>query len=161
MKKIELTGKNGKGKFALIDNADFNWLNQWGWHLNGLVYVSRYGKGNINIKMHREIMEAPKGMEVDHINGNTLDNRRQNLRLCSHKQNSRNRIFDIKNKSSIYKGVTYNKARGKWTAQIMANNKKIHIGLFSKERHAAVAWDIWAKELFGEFARLNFNSINI
>src|SRR5687768_11145590 len=90
-KQISLT----QGKFATVDDADFDHLNQWKWHFSHYGYArrttsSRFGRQKF-IFMHREIMQAPDGMDVDHINCNKLDNRRQNLRLCTRADNLRNR----------------------------------------------------------------------
>ena len=105
--------------------------------------------------MHRLMVDAPKGMHVDHINGNSLDNRKSNLRICTSAENQRNRRA-TKNNTSGYKGVGWAKQNKKWTAQIQHNGKKIHIGLYEDKEEAARAYDAKAKELHGEYAYLNF-----
>ncbi len=157
MKEIKLSGEIGKDKFTLIDNKDFKELNRFKWNLNNNGYIVR-SNGNYKIFLHREILKIEKGLLGDHINGNKLDNRRENLRICTNAQNTRNqRKFWGK---SQFKGVSWNKPLNKWTGQITFNYKKIHIGCFQNERHAAMAYDIWAKELFGKFSNLNFNPLN-
>ena len=103
--------------------------------------------------MSRVIMNCPKGKEVDHKNGNTLDNRHSNLRVCTHQENCRNRRPN-KNCVSSYKGVSWFK--GKWTAIINCNGKHRYLGRFKNEIDAAKAYDKAAKKAFGEFACLNF-----
>ena len=114
--------------------------------------------------MHREITNAPKGMQVDHINGNTLDNRKENLRVCTRSQNMMNRGKQNNNKSG-YKGVSYMKKKDPnyeypkpWRAQIKCptNQKVIHLGCYKYPEQAARAYDKKAIELFGEYAQLNF-----
>jgi hypothetical protein len=104
--------------------------------------------------MHRFVLNPPRGVKVDHVNGNGLDNRRENLRLCNDSQNQANRIHLTKNTSG-YRGVTWNKKSKKWQAGIKAT-KSIHLGLFNSPEDAARAYDAKAIELFGEFARTNF-----
>jgi hypothetical protein len=154
MKEIKLS----QGKVALVDDGDFEWLNQWRWaaHKNGYVfYVVRvvYTPTPKTIQIHRLITNAPKGMVVDHINGDGLDNRRENLRLCTVAENNKNRRRNSNNTSG-YKGVrrdTY-----KYKAAIKSENKLIHLGMFSSPEDAARAYDKAAKEIFGKFAKLNF-----
>lgn len=167
MKRILLT----QGKFALVDNEDFKWLNQWKWHARfnkfnwyvarsvyRSVYTSRGRKKRINNKciyMHRLILglEDNDNNEPDHKDGNGLNNQRFNLRRCSHQQNTQNKKKRI-NKTSRYKGVC--KSHKKWCASIRNNNNLIHLGYFRNEVVAAKVYDQKAKELFGEFARTNF-----
>ena len=104
--------------------------------------------------MHREIMHAPKGMVVDHIDGNSLNNRRSNLRLCTVSQNHQNRRRTYG--SSKYKGAWWDKRRNKWVAAITFKGKYIYLGFFDNEIDAGKAYDRKAAELFGEFAYLNF-----
>jgi hypothetical protein len=165
VKKIKLT----QGKYALVDNEDFEWLNQWKWcaHKNhNRWYVERGGwkkkeKKTIAILMHREILKLKPNdtREGDHKNGNGLDNQRHNLRICTHADNQHNQI--VKKHSSKFKGVylkgIYLKNRTKkWGAQIRLNHNTIHLGYFYKEVKAAKVYDKVATELFGEFACLNF-----
>lgn len=105
--------------------------------------------------MHREIMVAPSGQYVDHVNGNKLDNRRENLRMCSNSQNMANRRAPRVNRSG-FKGVHFFKRDGTWRAAITQDYKTKHIGYYATPEEAARAYDIKARELFGEFAQLNF-----
>lgn len=155
MKQIELT----KGKFALVDDEDFEKVSQYKWCFNqGYVIRGKWNKGKTDaIAMHRFIMNAQKGELVDHINHNGLDNRRQNLRIATRQQNAINSFKPINNTSG-YKGVNYMKGEGRvkrWRAVIKFNQKYIHIGYFMDAIEASRAYDKKAKELFGEFAYLN------
>jgi hypothetical protein len=153
MKLIKLT----KGEFAIVDDQDFEWLNQCKWQYCHGYACRKLGKTTIS--MQRFIMVTPKGLETDHVNGNKLDNRRTNLRICTHQENHRNTSKQSNNKSG-YKGVSwhYDKRKnwGKWKVAITVNKRKIFIGYFSNKLEAAKAYDCKAKELFGDFARLNF-----
>lgn len=152
MKKITLT----KGQFAIVDDADFEWLNQWKWHYsNG--YAARTVKENgvkRTIFMHRLIAETPDGMFTDHINMDTLCNRRSNLRICSHAQNDAYRPKQINNTSG-YKGVWWDKKKRKYTAQAGPRKNRKHLGYFSDPRDAARAYDEANRKVFGTFAYLN------
>ncbi len=157
MKCIELS----QGKVTFVDDNDFIWLNQWKWSLsNG--YAQRVNKGQ-HIAMHRLIMEEPKDREIDHINGLRHDNRRVNLRIVTKAQNQQNKPRYYSQKSQ-YKGVSWHNhfrstGSGLWRVRVGSTGNRIDIGLFKKERHAAVAYDLWAKDLYGEFARTNFKSM--
>jgi hypothetical protein len=105
--------------------------------------------------MHREILYAPKDKVVDHINHNGLDNRRENLRLVTIEQNVWNTRKQRRLTASRYKGVTLHK--GQWRSVIYRRKKQIHLGYFDTEETAAKAYDVKAKELFGEYACLNFS----
>jgi hypothetical protein len=152
MKEIQLT----QGKQSVISDVDFERINQHRWHYLKIGYAARNATENGHRKyiyMHREIMQTPDDMETDHINGNTLDNRRENLRICTRSQNSAN-----KNKytgASGYKGVHWFKPIKKWAARIQVEHKQICLGYFSDVLDAARAYNRAAIELFGEFARLN------
>jgi len=111
--------------------------------------------GNTKTSMHREIMNAPKGLDVDHIDGNGLNNRKSNLRLCTHAENVHN-SRPMRNGSSKYKGVCWHKTYKKWYSSIGKTGKRFYLGRFDNEIDAALAYDKKAKELFGEFAYLNF-----
>lgn len=159
MKKIKLT----RGKFALVDNEDFEYLNQWKWHCTSTGYAAR--KRHVHdaklkyhgvvIFMHRLIMSTPEGMDTDHINSNSLDNRRSNLRICTHAENLRNKRIQKNNKSG-YKGVYWDKFRDKWRVEIRLNGKHMSGGRYDNILDAARAYDRKAKKLFGEYAGGNF-----
>lgn len=105
--------------------------------------------------LHRLIMSPPEGAFVDHKNGNTLDNRRENLRLATHAQNMHNRRRNAKS-TSQYKGVSLHNQTGKWIVHIKIGPKVKHVGLFADETTAAEAYDQAAREAFGAFACVNF-----
>ena len=150
MKKIPLT----KGKFALVDDEDYVNLTEISWqYASGYAQSIQRKKGGKQyaIMMHRKIMNCPSGLVVDHINHDTLDNRKSNLRICTRSENLGNR-FGKKNGTSKYKGVTWHKASKKWS---VAFNKK-WIGAFSDEVEAARVYDKCAIEHYGRFAKLNF-----
>jgi len=168
MKKIKLT----QDQWALVDDEDYDRLNEHKWIAQreykskraDKFYVVRNfpidstsGKKWKTIALHREITNAPKGMVVDHINGDSLDNRKENLRVCTHQENQMNRRIN-KDNTSGYKGVYYDAKNKKnsWYAKIMFNYKLIHIGYYKTKEEAARAYDQKAIELFGEFAQLNF-----
>lgn len=126
-------------------------------HQNGKFYVEGddWTNGrNIRRYLHRVIMNAPPGVEVDHINGDTLDNRRCNLRFATSTQQKCNQR--PRGGTSKYKGVGWHKRDRKWRAQITYHGKQISLGYFDGELGAAFAYDVAARILFGEFARLNF-----
>ena len=153
MKRIPLT----QGKFAIVDDDMFEYLNQWNWWADkgrNTYYAARH-EGNKKIYMHRFIMKAKnRRIFIDHINDNGLDNRKCNLRLCNAAQNivnSRGR----KNRSSQYKGVSWCKSINKWEAFITVDYKKTGLGYFIVEEKAARARDKAVLKQYGEFARLN------
>ena len=146
-----------RDKFAIVDAEDYGRLNQYKWHVN-ISYRGEYAvrcSGLKKIKMHRLLLNAPPGRLVDHRDGNGLNNRKANLRLCTHKENARN-ARPSKGGSSRYKGVCWHKATKKFDARIEVDGKRYSLGRFDDEIEAAVVYDIKAMELFGEFAYLNF-----
>lgn len=142
VKQIPLT----QGKFALVDAEDYEWLMGYKWMFNSGGYAIRY------TPMHRAIIDAPTHLVVDHINGNRLDNRKCNLRICTRAENHRN-TKGHHNRSAKYKGVV--RWRNKFKARIRINYKLIYLGLFSTQKEAALAYNEAAKKYFGRFARLN------
>ena len=140
-RKIPLT----RGKHAVVDKEDFDYLNQWKWNLLACGYASRtqyLGGGRKNEKkmmiyMHSVINKTPKGLRTDHINHNTLDNRRCNLRTVTASQNGINRKgLQINNKSG-YAGVYWSQNR--WNAEIKINQIKIFLGCFKDKADAILA----------------------
>ncbi len=152
MQKIDLT----QGRSALVDDKDFEYLNQFKWQYNN-GYASRTRKvtegDRGTIWMHREILNTPVDKDTDHINGDTLDNRGLNLRVCTRAQNQRNR--HIVRGMSKFKGVHWSKAAKKWEARIKAGVGRVTLGYFDIEEDAALAYNTAALKYFEEFARLN------
>ena len=154
MKKIPLP----HGKFTLVDDEDFEYLSQWKWHSHERGYPRRTeyrnGKCFRYFRMSRVIMRVRPGEEVDHINRNPLDNRRKNLRVASTSQNQANRII-LSNNTSGFKGVSWHKTSGKWSAYIGFQGKQYHLGVFSDIKDAARAYNTAAEGFYNEFAVLN------
>lgn len=150
MKRILLT----QGKHAIVDDEDFEWLNQFKWWFGKPGYAQRTVWKGSKIYMHRVVMKVNKGINIDHINGDKLDNRKVNLRLCNQSQNMANAIK--KNSAySKYKGVSWNKNRNRWVAQITVNYKHTNLGSFLNEKEAAKKYNEFAIKEFGKFAKLN------
>lgn len=146
-----------RGQAAIVDEADYASLIRYKWYANkGPVTFYAVTKAfHRGMPMHRLIMKPPAGMVVDHINHDGLDNRRSNLRICTRAQNLRNSRPN-RGKKGEYKGVTFNKAKKKFRACIRHGEMTFNLGTFDDEVSAAVAYDGKAKELFGEYAYLNF-----
>lgn len=167
MKEIKLT----QDKLAIVDDEDFERVNQYKWcymHDGRVSHTFHTGykdltkpkrpfnQKNKTIRLHRFILNFPEGMEIDHINGNVLDNRKTNLRICNHSQNLKNCKIS-KNNTSGYKGITWRKDCNKWFAYIVVNYKQIGLGYFFNKLDAATAYNVAAKKYHGEFARLNLS----
>jgi len=158
MKEIKLT----QGQVALVDDSLFDYLNQTKWYaewrLDRKSYVAArhsktlFGKST-KIYMHAIIMHTPKGAQTDHRNHDTLDNRKQNLRICTNAQNQHNSGKHSDNTSG-YKGVR--KSGRKWRTEIRINGEYRYLGTFDTRELAAHAYDEAAKRLHGEYAILNF-----
>lgn len=160
MKTISLT----QSQFALVDDEDFEKLNQWKW----FAHKNRYGgyaavrtchcplvKQQHLIWMPRQILSCPQDKDTDYKNHNILNNQRHNLRICTNGENQRNKNR-YKNNMSGYKGVSCFTKSKKWAARIRFNRELIYLGRFDSALEAAFAYDCKAKELFGEFACTNF-----
>jgi len=150
MKQIQLT----QGKVALVDDEDYEYLNQWKWHYS-LGYAVRTFSDKKTIWMHRLILNTPDNLQTDHINGNGLDNQKKNLRACNHSENQRNKKRRADNTSG-YIGVSWRKQNRKWEAYIRVLGVRKHINYFLVKEDAARAYDESARKHFGIFARLNF-----
>jgi len=149
MKRISLT----QGKYALVDNIDYEYLSQfkWCWHHGYVV------SGSPAIRMHRVIAERAGvdcSQTIDHKNLDKLDNRRKNLRPATPAQQKMN-CPPQKSNTSGFKGVYYRRDCSKWCTQIRCNGKRYFLGLFIDKLDAAKAYNKAAKKFFGEFARLN------
>lgn len=150
--KITLNG----GKVMLIDKKDWDKVKHktWGAGRGGGQYVGTNGNVGHSNLLHRFIMNTPKGLHTDHINGNQLDNRRRNLRICTSQQNQANSSKHIVG-SSKYKGVNFYKRDKCWRAYINKDGVQFHLGYFDNELEAAKAYNKKAKVIWGKYARLN------
>ena len=153
----------GEGEFTIVDADIYYRLGRFKWFLVGSkkkFYAARNIKtGPCQIKivrLHRVIMNPPDGLLIDHQNGNSLDNRRANLRFATRSQNATNRQKRKKG-SSRFNGVSIEKRTGRWRARICYQGKKMYLGSFDSEIDAALAYDAAAKKYHGEFACLNFS----
>jgi len=149
---------NGRGQ-TLVDDEDYEYLSSFRWRKIGTDKKRGYASTEIKGKffyMHRLLLEAPDEMQVDHINGDGLDNRRSNLRLCTNAENAMN--MHVTNGTSGFKGVSWSKERQKWEAYIKFHGRMIHLGRFNSPVDAARRYDLEARKYFGEFARLNFEN---
>lgn len=144
-KMIELT----QGYRAIVDADDYDELAKYKWH-----YAHGYAVRTASpkeIRMHRVVINAPEGKEVDHINRNRLDNRKTNLRLATRSQNQANRAL-LRNNTSGYKGVNYIRATGKWAARIKVNGRVTHLGTFINKEDAYEAFKKKALAIHKEYA---------
>jgi hypothetical protein len=148
MKTIELT----QGQVAIVDDEDYEVLNRYNWYARNSKnthYAVRVIWGEGTVYMHRFILTPSAEQQVDHINGNGLDNRRENLRICTRSQNQHNRKKGQRN-SSGFKGVS--KKGNKWQANIGRDRKQIYLGIFDTPDAAHEAYVKAAKDIHGEFA---------
>jgi hypothetical protein len=161
MKIIPLT----QGQVALVDDADFDFLNQWKWFAHkartGPYYACRNRKkseapGPFVVRMHRILLGVKKESEVDHEDGNGLNNQRNNLRPATGAQNKQAFQRTRKNKASKFRGVVWHRRDRKFQAQVKNLGRTFYLGYFVSEEAAARAYDTAARRLFGEFAQLNF-----
>ena len=162
MAEIIINSKKHGTHVVLVDDEDFAELNKFKWHVAKRSNIF-YAKRNVNnngerktIFLHREIMSKylKKGLLIDHINHNGLDNRKSNLRTATHAQNNQNRTSNL-NSTSKYLGVYFYKRSLKWMARISIKNKAIYIGIYANEEDAAKAYNKAALEQYGEYANLN------
>lgn len=146
-----------QGKQALVDDDEFDELALVKWCYRGGYAVRTEGTraNQRTVVMHRLVMDAPANAVVDHINGDKLDNRRCNLRLATTAENIRNSARSVRNTSG-FKGVSFDRSRGKWFASICANRKLKNLGRYATAEEAARVYDRAARELHGEFAKVNF-----
>ena len=152
-----------QGKFALADDKDFDRVNQFKWYVEkqhtgqrDRWYATRHLNKKRKVSMARFIMNCPMGLQVDHINGETLNNKKSNLRICTQAQNVRNsKKKCIETATSKFKGVVWNKNAKHFRVMIVYQGKSIHLGYFKDEAVAAKKYNEFAQKYFGEFAYLN------
>lgn len=141
----------GKGNVALVDDEDYERLYKHKWHLHSAGYATNWG--TINGYMHRFILGITgRSKVVDHINGDKLDNRKINLRICSHSRNMNHRVKLSRNNTSGFIGIYWNKQKQKWNAQLDKDGKTYHFGFFNKKEDAIVMYKQESVKLLGTFA---------
>lgn len=157
MKYIPLT----RGKVAIVDDIDYPELSKYKWQYS-ILKSTEYARRGVfvegktkTIRMHRQIMGVIKGQEIDHLNRNGLDNRRENLRICTRAENVRN-VRKRKDSPNEYKGTHFVEWKQQWLARIQIKGRRIAQGYFKTELEAAKAYDKLAKKHHGVFASLNF-----
>lgn len=155
MMKIPLSN----GGYTVVDNEDYDYINNWKWVRSSRGYAQRGSKVKIDDEfrgvtylIHRVLMDAKKGQQIDHVNGNPLDNRRSNLRFSTQKQNLRNQKV-AKNNKTGHKGVSV--CGNKYRAMIGMDGKLKHLGLFNTVEEASMAYNVAAFQYDPEFSRLN------
>lgn len=144
---------SSRGEQFLIDWDDHERISRYTWHLGKRGYPVTHIKRKTH-PLHRVLLDFPDGYDVDHISGDKLDNRRANLRVCTHQENMCNQKMRNTNTSG-YMGVSYLRCAGKYEAYVHCDGKKHYLGLFASPREAAIARDKAAHTLFGQYARLN------
>jgi len=156
-----------QGKFAIVDDEDYENVIKFPWHLDvkgNICYakcrmtMGYIGKKEISARMylHRYLMKPPTKKIIDHINGNGLDCRRSNMRICTHSENTQNRKHAVPRGTSSYIGVSWNARDSIWDACITYKYKTIRLGRSKIEAKAAILYDAKAIELFGKYAHTNF-----
>lgn len=156
MKKIVLSGRLGKEKFVLVDDAWFETLNHWTWNLSPEGYaVTAFRKPKWQrIYMHRLIMGYPDGKVIDHINADKLDNQRHNLRACGRAENCRRYALPKTNRSG-QRGVSWSKCGSKWQSSIQFKGQHIYLGLFENIEDAARAYNRASAKYHGDYGYKN------
>jgi len=145
----------GKNKEIIIfDAEDYDRVKAYQWSIGGGVN-HKYAQNEFVGYLHRYLLKYSGSLSVDHVNGNVYDNRKCNLRIARHKDNIYNACKHRKQCTSKYKGVCWARNKNKWLARIYKDGKNRFLGHFESEIDAAIAYNEAAKELFGEYARLN------
>lgn len=127
MKKIKLIGAKSRGRYSIVDDCDYERVSKYKWHYNNGYAVNSFG-----YRMHRLIMMPPDNMVIDHINHDRLDNRRENLRICTQFENSQNRTHLYATCGNVYS----NKNTTRWFAQNMIDGKKVHSKIYNSKEEA-------------------------
>lgn len=165
MKEISLKGELGAGKVVLVDDDDYEWLSQYSFTLNderrrkdkprNYFYVqTRITKGGPTVSIHQLIMgKAPKGYKIDHIDRNTLNNQKNNLKFVSNSESNHNKT---PRGASAYRGLWLDRRDQKWQVSISKNSAKYSLGFFADPVEAAQNYDFYALLLYGSQASLNF-----
>jgi hypothetical protein len=161
---IPVKSRKYKEDYFFIDGEDFDKIKMYKWSFSGnkrsKLYIAgldynKITKKSKGIKLHRLIMDCPKNMMVDHIDGNPLNNCKSNLRICTNSENLRNSDKRKDGLTSKYKGVCFDKSRNNFMSQIQFNKKHYSLGRYTNEEDAAIAYNNAAVKYFGEFAKLN------
>lgn len=155
---IHLTGKHGEGKRAIVDADTYDYLNQFKWHLNSDGYPqhsfwNKETKKDVDKKMHQIVMNTPKGMDTDHISADKLDNRRNNLRVCTHSQNMMNRSRQSNNTSG-YKNIYWSEQHKQYRIIMVVSKKRYNLGLYRTIDGAVKARNKFLDKLHGQYANL-------
>ena len=166
MKLLDISTPKFPNTFVKIDDEDFEWASQWKWK-SAKTRTNHYcdrtpwdpkQKKYYSLLLHREIFKRHgkciRSLEIDHVNGNGLDNQKTNLRTCTRSQNMMN-MHRIKTGKSKYKGVSWNTKKGKWQIRIMVESVYKSIGYTTDEKEGAILYNAHAKKYFKEFACLN------
>lgn len=158
--KVELSGRIGNGRFFAIDDDDADKVNKHTWWLDNRLRPQtdiwdKIKKKSFRVLASRLIMNPKKGMVVDHIDGNTLNNTKRNLRICTQLENQKNRNNLNKNNTSGFRGVSWDKARNKWTAQLSLKYKHIYLGRFDSIEEARNSVKNAVRKYHGAFANIN------
>jgi phage-related protein len=152
-KQIALT----RGMVTLVSDCDYEELNKhkWSAQKGGKTFYAVRRNFLSNVSMHRVILNIPYGAQVDHKDGNGLNNTRSNLRIATRSQNQANRKISSNNTSG-FKGIYWNAGFRKWRAIVICNKKTFYAGYYDTAEEAARAYDKKARELFGEYAKTNY-----
>lgn len=144
-----------KGYTIFIDEEDYHYLEEIRFSVQKQGNTYYLNNSRKIILLHRLITNCPKDKDIDHINGNGLDNRKCNLRICTHSENHQNRNKISTKSTSKYKGVYWYKSTSKWRALIQINGKQKSLGYFEREIEAAKAYNFAALRYFKDYARIN------
>lgn len=160
MKQVQLS----RGEMATVDDEDHPLVAQYKWHANKKGYavgsIPTGRRGARHVLMHRLILGAQRGEQVDHVDGKPLNNTRANLRIATHSENCRNSIGKASNRASQFKGLNWDRKLAKWRVYIGASGRSIYVGIYADELQAALAYDQAARQHHGDYACLNFPDLS-